>query len=112
MEAVAKMKHIRISSRKMKIVLDLIRGEDVKKAMAILKYTKKSACSSIAKVLGCAVANATNNLNMDATNLYISECFVTNAPTLKRIRAASKGRSCRILKRSSHITIKVKDKSK
>ena len=111
MEAVAKLKHIRISPRKVKIVLDLIRGKRINEAQAILKYTSKAACDSLQKLLSSAAANAVNNLNMDERSLYISECFVTPASMLKRIRAVSKGRSCRILKRMSHVTIKVKEKS-
>lgn len=111
MEAVAKLKHIRISPRKVKIVLDKIRGKQFEEAQAILKYTPKAACSYLQKLLHSAISNAINNFNMDGRALYISECFVTPASTLKRIRAVSKGRSCRILKRMSHITIKVKEKS-
>ena len=111
MEAVAKLRHIRISPRKVKIVLDLIRGTGLREAEAILKYTPKAACESLQKLLNSAASNAVNNLNMDGRNLYVSECFVTPASMLKRIRAVSKGRSCRILKRMSHVTIKVKEKN-
>ena len=110
MEAVAKLKHIRISPRKVQIVLNLIRGKRVSDALAVLKYTPKAACSSLEKLLNSAASNAVNNLNMDGRSLYVSECFVTPASMLKRIRAVSKGRSCRILKRMSHVTIKVKEK--
>lgn len=108
-EATAKLRQIRISPRKVKIVLDLIRGKTVREALAVLKNTPKAACESLLKLLSSAAANATNNLNMDFESLYVSECFVTPAATLKRIRAVSKGRSCRILKRMSHITIKLKE---
>lgn len=111
MEAVAKLKHIRISPRKVQIVLNLIRGKQTKQAEAVLKYTNKAACSVLSNLLHSAVANATNNLNMDGRNLFISECFVTPASMLKRIRPMCKGRSSRILKRMSHITIKVKEKN-
>ena len=111
MEAVAKLKHLRVSPRKVKIVLDLIRGKSLKEAEAILRYTPKMVCSSLAKLLKSARSNAVNNLEMNAGGLYVSECFVTPASMLKRIRAASKGRSCRILKRMSHITIKVSEKN-
>ncbi len=110
MEAVAKLKHVRISPRKVKIVLDLIRGKNLMQAKAILRYVPKAACESLEKLLNSAAFNAINNLNMDGNSLFISECFVTPGPTLKRIRAVSKGRSCRILKRMSHVTIKVKEK--
>ncbi len=110
MESVAKLRHYRISPRKVKIVLDLIRGKSLKQASAILKYTPKAACKSLDKLLNSAAANAVNNLNMDENSLYVSECFVTPASMLKRVRAVSKGRSCRILKRMSHITIKMRER--
>lgn len=110
-EAVAKLKQIRISPRKVKIVLDLIRGKTIKQALAVLKYVPKAACSILEKLLNSAISNAVNNLNMNREALYVSECFVTPGSMLKRIRAASKGRSCRILKRMSHITIKVKEQT-
>ena len=108
-QAVATLKHIRISPRKVKIVLDLIRGKSLQKARAILKYTPKAVCPSLQKLLNSAAANAVNNNNMDDSALYVSECYVTPGSVLKRVRFASKGRSCRILKRMSHVTIKLKD---
>ena len=110
MEAKAHLKYARISPRKVKIVLDLIRGKDVGVAMAILQNTPKSASESLIKLLGSAVANAENNFNMDASNLYVSECFVCPGPTLKRIMARAKGSADRILKRTSHVTIVVKER--
>ena len=98
MEAKAHLKYARISPRKVKIVLDLIRGKDAGTAMAILKNTPKSASEYLIKLLGSAVANAENNFNMDASNLYVSECFVCPGPTLKRIMARAKGSADRILK--------------
>ena len=110
MEAKAHLKYARISPRKVKIVLDLIRGKDVGVAMAILQNTPKSASEYLIKLLGSAVANAENNFNMDASNLYVSECFVCPGPTLKRIMARAKGSADRILKRTSHVTIIVKER--
>lgn len=110
MEAKAKLKYIRISPRKVQIVLNLIRGKDIKEAAAILKYTKKAACEDLSKLLKAAVANAENNYAMDKSELYVSECFVTPGPTLKRIRPVGHGRAFRILKRTSHVTLVVKDK--
>ena len=110
MEAKATLKYARISPRKVKIVLDLIRGKDVGVAMAILQNTPKSASEYLIKLLGSAVANAENNFNMDASNLYVSECFVCPGPTLKRIMARAKGSADRILKRTSHVTIVVKER--
>ena len=76
MEARATLKYARISPRKVKIVLDLIRNQDADKAMAILKFTPKSACEYLEKLLASAMANAENNHNMDVSRLYVAECFV------------------------------------
>jgi len=110
MEAVAHVKHVRISPRKVKIVLDLIRGKDVEKAAGILKNTPKSASEYLIKLLNSAAANAENNFNMDTDKLYISECFVGPGPTLKRMMPRGRGSADRILKRTSHITIKLKER--
>lgn len=110
MEAKAHLKYARISPRKVKIVLDLIRGKDVATAMAILKNTPKSASEYLTKLLRSAVANAENNFNMDAGKLYVSECFVCPGPTLKRIMPRAQGRAFRIYKRTSHITVVLKEK--
>ena len=111
MVAKAHLKYARISPRKVKIVLDLIRGKDVATAMAILKNTPKSASEYLTKLLRSAVANAENNFNMDVTKLYVSECFVCPGPTLKRIRPRAQGRAFRIDKRTSHVTIAVSEKN-
>ena len=110
MEAKAHLKYARISPRKVKIVLDLIRGKDAGVAMAILKNTPKSASEYLIKLLGSAIANAENNFHMDASKLYVSECFVCPGPTLKRIMARAKGSADRILKRTSHVTLVVKER--
>ncbi len=109
MEARAVLKYARISSRKVKIVLDLIRNKPVGVAMGILKNTPKSASVLLEKLLASAIANAANNHNMDVNKLYISECFATQGPTLKRVRPRAQGRAFRILKRTSHITLVVKE---
>lgn len=109
MEARAILKYARISPRKVNIVLDLIRGQDAEKAMAILKFTPKAACEYLEKLLKSAMANAENK-NMDTKNLYVAECFVCPGPTLKRIRAKDHGRAHRILKRTSHMTIVLKER--
>ena len=111
MVANAHLKYARISPRKVKIVLDLIRGKDVATAMAILKNTPKSASEYLTKLLRSAVANAENNFNMDVTKLFVSECFVCPGPTLKRIRPRAQGRAFRINKRTSHVTIAVSEKN-
>ena len=110
MEAKAILRYARISPRKVKIVLDLIRGKDAGAAMAILKNTNKGASEYLIKLLGSAIANAENNFHMDSTKLYVSECFVCPGMTLKRIMPRGKGSADRILKRTSHITIALKDK--
>ena len=110
MEAVAHLKHVRISPRKVQIVLDLIRGKDTDTAMAILKNTNKIAAEHLVKLLKSAVANAEHNFNMDAGNLYVSECFVCPGPTLKRVQPRAQGRAFPILKRTSHITIAVAER--
>ena len=110
MEAIAKLRHARISPRKVKIVLDLIRGKDAGVAMAILKNTNKSASEYLVKLLGSAIANAVNNFEMDDSKLYVSECFVCPGPTLKRIMPRAKGSADRILKRTSHVTIAVEER--
>ena len=110
MEAKAYLKYARISPRKVKIVLDLIRGKDAGVAMGILKNTPKSASEYLIKLLGSAIANAENNFHMDVTRLYVSECFVCPGPTLKRIMPRAKGSADRILKRTSHVTLVVKER--
>ncbi len=110
MEARAKLKYARISPRKVKIVLDLIRNQDADKAMAILKFTPKAACEYLEKLLASAIANAQNNHNMDASKLYVAECFVDPGPILKRIRAKDHGRAHRILKRTSHVTLVLRER--
>ena len=109
MEARAYAKDIRISPRKVQIVLDLIRNQPADKAMAILKYTPKSACEYLAKLLKSAMANAENNHNMDVSRLYVAECYVGAGPTLKRIRPRAQGRAFRINKRTSNITLVLKE---
>ncbi|MBD5145903.1 MAG: 50S ribosomal protein L22 [Oscillospiraceae bacterium] len=110
MEARAYLKNARIAPRKVQIVLDLIRGKDTETAMAILQHTPKSACEYLEKLLKSAIANAENNFGMDRDNLYISECFVCPGPIMKRIMPRAQGRAFRILKRTSHVTLAVKEK--
>lgn len=109
MEARAYAKDIRISPRKVQIVLDLIRNQPADKAMAILRYTPKSACEYLSKLLKSAMANAENNHNMDVSRLYVAECYVGAGPTLKRIRPRAQGRAFRINKRTSNITLVLKE---
>ena len=110
MEARATAKYIRISPRKVQIVLDLIRKQPADKAMAILRHTPKAACEPLEKLLKSAMANAENNHNMDVNNLYVAECFANAGPILKRIRPRAHGRAYHIYKRTSHITLVLKEK--
>ena len=110
MEARAQLNFARISPREVSIVLDLIRNQPADKAMAILKYTPKAACEPLEKLLKSAMANAENNNNMDVSKLYVAECFVCQGPILKRIRPRAQGRAFRIVKRTSHITVVLKEK--
>ena len=110
MEAKAYLRYLRISPRKVGIVCDLIRGKDVKTAAAYLMQTPKAASEPMLKLLKSAIANAENNHNMNKDDLYVSECFVCPGPTLKRIRPRAQGRAFRVLKRTSHITLVLKEK--
>ncbi|MBE7048777.1 MAG: 50S ribosomal protein L22 [Ruminococcaceae bacterium] len=110
MEARAKLSYARISSRKVKIVIDLIRNKPVGVALGILKNTPKAASEPVEKLLKSAVANAENNHGMDVNSLYVAEIFACQGPTLKRVRPRAQGRAFRIRKRTSHITIVLKEK--
>ena len=110
-DARAYLKDARISPRKVQIVLDLIRGKDAGMAMAILKNTPKSASEYLIKLLKSAMANAEHNFGMDTSKLYVSECFVCPGKTLKRIMPRAKGSADRILKRTSHVTLVLKERA-
>ena len=110
MEAKATQNFVRISPRKVKIDLDLIRGKDDAVASGILKNTRKAACEPLEKLLDRVVADAQNNFHMDAEKLYVSACYVTPGMTMKRMMPRGKGSGDRILKRTSHITLSVKEK--
>jgi large subunit ribosomal protein L22 len=110
MEAKAIARHIRIAPRKIRIVVDLIRGKNVGEAFAILKYTPKVGAEVVEKVLKSAIANAEHNYDMNADALYVSEVFVDQGPTLKRIHPRSRGQAFKILKRTSHVTLVVKER--
>lgn len=109
MEARAIAKYVRMSPMKVGVVLGLIRGKSVNEAFAILKYTPREAARVIEKVLKSAVANAENNNELDRANLIVSEAFVGQGPTLKRFRPHAQGRAFRINKRTSHVTVVVKE---
>ena len=109
MEARAVLRYARISPRKMKIVLDLIRNKPANVAMGIIKNTPKAASEYLEKLLASAIANAENNHNMDKNKLYVAECYATQGPTLKRIRPRAQGRAFRIAKKTSHVTLVLKE---
>ncbi|MDN5293885.1 MAG: large subunit ribosomal protein [Eubacteriales bacterium] len=109
-QARAQAKYIRISPRKARQVVDLIRGKDVRDALAILKYTPKKAARIVEKVLKSAIANAEHNYDMNRDALYVAEAYVDQGPTLKRYRPRAFGRADLIRKRTSHITVVVREK--
>lgn len=101
----AHARFVRVSSTKARIVLNQIKGKDITMAKGLLTYSPRYAADVILKVLNSAVANAENNLGMDADKLYVEEVFANQGPTMKRIRPRAKGRAYRILKKTSHISI-------
>ena len=109
-KAVATLKYARISSRKVKILADLIRGKNAEDALAIVKFTPKASSEIIEKLLKSAMANAENNHGMNVSKLYVAEIYANQGPTLRRIRPAAKGSAVRIRKRTSHITIVLKER--
>ncbi len=110
MEARATAKYVRISPRKVKIVIDLIRGKSLGEALNILNFTPKAASKPVEKLLRSAAANAENNYDMNVENLYIAEIQANQGPTLKRYRARAQGRGTQILKRTSHISVVLKER--
>ncbi|MCW1927969.1 50S ribosomal protein L22 [Bhargavaea beijingensis] len=109
-QAKAVARTIRIAPRKVRLVVDLIRGKQVGEAVAILRLTPKAASPVVEKVLKSAIANAEHNYDMDINNLVVSEVFVDEGPTLKRFRPRAQGRATAINKRTSHITVVVSEK--
>ncbi len=110
MEARAIARHIRIAPRKAKLVADLVRGKKVDEALAILKFTPRGASPIIEKLLRSAIANAENNHDMDKEELFIAEIYANQGPTMKRFRPRAQGRATKILKRTSHIGIVLREK--
>jgi large subunit ribosomal protein L22 len=109
MEAFAKHRHARTSPQKARLVADQIRGLHVEKALEVLSYSPKKGAGLVKKVLESAIANAEHNEGADIDELLVSQIFVDEGPTMKRIKPRAKGRADRILKRSSHITVVVSD---
>jgi len=105
MEARAITRYVRVSPRKARIVVDLIRGKSVPQAREILAFTNRGIAETVEKTLNSAVANAENLYHVNPETLVVKTCFVDEGPTLKRIRPRAKGSASRIRKRMSHITI-------
>jgi large subunit ribosomal protein L22 len=101
----AHAKYIRISPRKVKIVIDLIRGKSAEEAKAILTFTPKAAAPVVLKVLNSAIANGVNNRGLNEKDLYVAEVYANPGPTLKRYVARSRGSASPMLKRTSHISV-------
>ena len=110
MEAKAVAKYVRMSPSKLKPVVDLVRGKDLQEALTILKFTTGKGAEFVEKVVQSAAANAENNFDMDPSKLYVAEIYANQGPTMKRWRAGSQGRAGAILKRSSHISVTLKER--
>ncbi len=110
MQAKAVAKSIRIAPRKVRLVIDLIRGKNAGEAIAILKHTQRGASHVVEKLLNSAIANAEHNYEMSPDNLVVSEAFVNEGVTLKRFRPRAQGRATQINKRTSHITVVLSEK--
>jgi large subunit ribosomal protein L22 len=111
MEVQAKLKFARISPQKCRLVADQIRGLPVERAINLLTFSNKKAAVLVKEVLNSAVANAEHNDGMDVDALFVSTVFIDEGPTMKRFEARAKGRGNRILKRTSHIVVKVAEKN-
>ncbi|QQD84278.1 MULTISPECIES: 50S ribosomal protein L22 [Jeotgalicoccus] len=109
MQSKAVARTVRIAPRKVRLIADLVRGKEVGEAISILKLTNKRSSPVVEKLVKSAVANAEHNYDMDIDNLYISEIFADEGPTLKRFRPRAQGRASKINKRTSHITVVVKE---
>jgi large subunit ribosomal protein L22 len=110
MEAKAIARYVRVSPRKARLVVDLIRGKSIGDAQAILKFSPRAAAETVEKVLNSAVANAERNLHVRPEQLFVGATFVDEGPTLKRVQPRAHGRAFRINKRTSHITVVVKQR--
>ena len=110
MEVTAKLTNLRISPYKTRLVADLIRGKSTSKALDLLAFSPKLAAKSLHKLVKSAIANATNNHNVDQETLFVKTIMVNPAPMLKRMNPRAKGRADRVLKRGSHIHLIVADK--
>ncbi len=110
MEAKAQARYVRLAPRKARDVIDIVRNKDIDEALSILRYTPRRAAGVIAKVLNSAIANAEHNMEMNRGKLYIDQAYVDEGPTLKRVQPRARGRRFMIFKRTSHITVVVKER--
>ncbi|MGI6326318.1 MAG: 50S ribosomal protein L22 [Saccharofermentanales bacterium] len=110
-EGRAVAKYVRVAPRKINVVVDLIKGKPIDEAYAILKYTPKAASPILEKLLKSAEANAVNNNNLSRDALYVADCYANQGPVLKRIIPRARGSASRIYKRTSHITVVLKEKN-
>jgi len=111
-QAQATARYVRTSAQKAGLVLALIRGKDVNRALATLKFTRKAIAADISKVLRSAIANATNKegFSGDVDRLFVSACYANQGPSAKRVRPAPMGRAFRVLKRTAHLTVLVSER--
>lgn len=109
MEIIAKYRKVKSSAQKIRLIANLIRGKKVNKVLDILTYHKKKAAYLVKKILNSAIANADHNNGIDKDDLFIKKIFIDEGPVMKRMMPRAKGRSDRILKRTSHITVIVSD---
>ena len=111
-QAHATARYVRTSAQKAGLVLDLIRGKDVNRALATLRYTKKSVAGDVAKLLRSAIANAQqkDGFSGDVDRLFVSACYANKGPSQKRVRPAPMGRAFRVLKRTAHLTVQVSER--
>src|SRR5256886_65791 len=112
-QAEATARYVRTSAQKAGLVLDLIRGKDVDRALATLRFARKSVAEDIAKVLRSAIANAQQKegFSGDVDRLFVSACFADQGPSQKRVRPAPMGRAFRVLKRTAHLTVHVSERA-
>jgi large subunit ribosomal protein L22 len=110
MESTAKARYVRIAPRKLRLVMDMVRGKPVEDALTTLGLVRKGASPVLAKVIKSALANAENNHGMNTDGLFIKEAFVDEGPTLKRFMPRAMGRATQIRKRTSHITVVLSEK--
>ena len=112
-QAQATVRYVRTSAQKAGLVLELIRGKDVNRALATLQFTKKSVAADVAKLLRSAIANAQQKEGFggDVDRLFVSACYANQGPSQKRVRPAPMGRAFRVLKRTAHLTVQVSERA-